>query len=247
MKLLNQRNAIITGANRGMGRAMLEAFTRNGANVWAHARKPSQEFEATCENLAQEHGVNVWPIYFDLVDRERMKAVTKEIFKSKIPVDILVNNAGVTYNALFALSSEDKLRETFEINFFAPFLLTQQILKIMLRNKKGCIINLSSTSAIDGNSGKSVYGASKASLVTMSKALAEEVGSAGIRVNCIAPGIVDTDMIHTMPEYVIDEWVRNSYLKRISKPEEIADVAVFLASDAASMITGQVIRVDGGV
>jgi 3-oxoacyl-[acyl-carrier protein] reductase len=245
--LLKNKNAIITGTNRGIGRAMVEAFAANGATVWAHARKETEEFMGDMQQLAQKYQVEIRPIFFELTDYEAMKQSVKKIMSSKIPVDILVNNAGITYNALFQMSTEDNLRKQFEVNFFSVFLLTQYISKLMTRNKKGSIVNISSSAALDGNSGKSVYGASKAAVICMTNSIAAELGTSGIRANCIAPGITETDMLATMPTDVVKLAIETSDLRRGGRPSEIADTAVFLASDLSSYITGQVIRVDGGI
>ena len=245
--LLKNKNAIITGTNRGIGRAMVEAFAANGATVWAHARKETEEFMSDMQQLAQKYQVEIRPIFFELTDYEAMKQSVKIVMSSKIPVDILVNNAGITYNALFQMSTEDNLRKQFEVNFFSVFLLTQYISKLMTRNKKGSIVNISSSAALDGNSGKSVYGASKAAVICMTNSIAAELGTSGIRANCIAPGITETDMLATMPTDVVKLAIETSDLRRGGRPSEIADTAVFLASDLSSYITGQVIRVDGGI
>lgn len=245
--LLENKNAIITGTNRGMGRAMVEAFAANGAGIWAHARKETPEFLDDIKQLAQNYHVEIRPIFFELTDYDAMKQNVKEIMASKISVDILINNAGITYNALFQMSTEENLRKQFEVNFFSVFLFTQYISKLMTRNKKGSIVNISSSAALDGNPGKSVYGASKAAVICMTNSIAAELGAFGIRANCIAPGITETDMLTTMPADVVKDAVETSDLRRGGKPSEIADAAVFLASDLSSYITGQVIRVDGGI
>ena len=245
--LLKGKNAIITGTNRGIGRAMVEAFAANGAGIWAHARKETPEFLNDMKHIAQQAKVEIRPLFFELTDYEAMKRYVKEIMESKIPVDILVNNAGITYNALFQMSSEENLRKQFEVNFFSVFLFTQYISKLMARNKRGCIVNISSSAALDGNPGKSVYGASKAAVICMTNSIAAELGTIGIRANCIAPGITETDMLATMPADVVKDAIEASDLRRGGKPSEIADAAVFLASDLSSYITGQVLRVDGGI
>lgn len=145
------------------------------------------------------------------------------------------------------MSSEKKLYDVFNVNFFSTFILTQYIVRIMVRNNRGSIVNISSMAAIDGNLGKSVYGASKSAIITMSKVLANELGTVGIRSNCIAPGIINTDILENMPSYALQSTVEQTSLKRLGEPKEVASVAVFLASDESSYINGQVIRVDGGL
>ena len=246
-KILEGKNIIVTGTARGMGRAMLDVFAANGASLWAHARTATPEFLEVCKSISEQYGVEVRPLCFDLTDYDAMKSAVKEIMRSKIPVDGLVNNAGITNNTLFLMTSEAVVRQQMEVNFFAPYLFTQQVAKLMLRNKKGSIVNTSSSAALDGNSGKSAYGASKAALITMTKAIAEEMGPSGIRANCIAPGITETSMLSTMPDYIIEDLKTSVDLRRAGKPEDIANTAAFLLSDLSSYITGQVIRVDGGM
>lgn len=246
-RILENKNVILTGTGRGIGRAMLERFASNGANIWAHARKETEEFRNECSKTAETFGVQVWPICFDMTDHNAMKEAVKTIRSYKHTVDGLVNNAGITYNALFQMSDIRCVREQMEVNFFAPYIFTQYIVKMMVRGKSGSIVNISSSAGIDGNPGKSAYGASKAAVIAMTKAIAGELGESGIRANCIAPGIVDTDMVATMPDYIIEDVKRNVDLRRTGKPTDIADVAAFLVSDLSSYITGQVIRVDGGM
>lgn len=227
---------------------MVEVFAKNGANIWACARNKNNEFEAEITGIAQKYGVWVKPIYFDIADENQIKAGFKTIAADKLSVDSLINNAGVTYNALFQMTSMGKMKETFQINFFGPFLFTQFVIKQMLKHKAGSIVNIASSAALDGNAGRAAYGASKAAVICQTKAIAEELGASGIRANAIAPGITDTDMVgQSMSDEVINETVMNSCLKRIGQPIEIANTAAFLASDRASYITGQVFRVDGGM
>jgi len=246
-KLLNGKNVIITGSAQGIGKVMLETFAANGANVWACARKKTDEFEDNAQFLRDRYHVEIWPVYFDLQDHEQLKAAAKSITGTKKPVDVLVNNAGITYNALFLMSSMDKLHEVFDVNFFSLFLFSQYIAKTMMRQKKGSIINISSSAGIDGNAGRSVYGASKAAVICTTKAMAEELGEFGVRVNSIAPGITRTTMVSSMSDKVIQETIHQSDMKRMGEPEDIANAALFLASDLSSYVTGQIIRVDGGM
>lgn len=245
--LLKSKNAVITGCNRGIGRAILEGFASNGSNIFACARRESIEFSKLIHQLSEKYSVDIFPIYFDVRNIDEIKSAVKLIQSTKKPVDALVNNAGITYNALFQMSTMDKLKEVFDVNFVSQFILTQYISKLMVRQKSGSIINIASTAGIDGNSGRSVYGASKAAVICMTKAISAELGEFGIRANTIAPGMTNTDMLSSMSETIILESLQTIDIKRVGKPEEIADTAVFLASDLSSYITGQVIRVDGGM
>ena len=245
--LLRGKNAVITGCNRGIGKAIMTAFAENGANVWACVRKPNAEFEGYSKELAQKNNVDISPLCFDLSDSAGIKSAVKEIRSAKKTVDVLVNNAGVSYNALFQMSTMDMLRETFEINFFSMFMFTQYISKLMVARKSGSIINIASSAGIDGNAGRSAYGASKAAIICMTKVIATELGEHGIRANSIAPGITKTEMISNMTDEVIARTIEQSHMKRAGEPLEIANTVVFLASELSSYITGQVIRVDGGL
>jgi 3-oxoacyl-[acyl-carrier protein] reductase len=246
--LLKGKNAIITGCAKGIGRSIVETFAKNGANIWACARKQSNDFEEYTSNLAKEYGVHISPVYFDLVDSEQMKAGVRLIASSKQRIDILVNNAGATHNALFLMTTREKLLQMFEVNFFSQYVFTQYIVKLMLRGKCGSIVNIASTAALDGNPGRSAYGASKAAVICTTKALAAELAEHGIRANAIAPGITDTDMVEqSMTEHIVCETVEQTSLRRMAKPVEIANAALFLASELSSYVTGQVIRVDGGM
>ncbi|QIZ47632.1 SDR family NAD(P)-dependent oxidoreductase [Dickeya zeae] len=245
--LLKGKNVLITGTRRGMGKSMVEAFAANGANIYAHARQETPDFVSYIQSIASKYQVEIWPLYFDMTDSIGMKAAIKKLMTEKKTIHALVNNAGITLNSLFQMTTEDILRRQFEVNFFSVFLFTQYVSKLMVRQKTGSIINISSTAGEDGNPGKSAYGASKAAVMAMTKSIAAELGEYGIRANSIAPGVTDTDMLETLPASVLDEAIKNTKILRVGKPEEIADTAVFLASDLSTYITGQVIRVDGGL
>ena len=244
-RLLLGKNAIITGTARGMGNKMMEVFAENGANIWACARTKNDKLEAQAKELSEKYGVGISVIYFEMTNLDEMRAAVKQIMQTKKPVDILVNNAGITDNTLFQMVTEKNLREQFEVNYFCPFLFTQYIVKLMLRNGKGSIINMASSAGLDGNAGRSVYGASKAAVICATKAIAEELGEKGIRANCIAPGITKTDMIANMSDEVMEETISRTDMKRYGMPLDQANAALFLASDLSSYVTGQTIRVDG--
>lgn len=245
--MLKGQTAFITGTNRGLGKAFVESFAENGADVIAHARKDNPDFRAFCMDVASRNGVRITPVFFDVTDAAAMKDAVHGFVVAQTTIDILVNNAGVTDNALFQMSSEKMLRSEFEINVFAPFRLTQYVLKLMLRKKRGSIVNVASVSGMRGDVGRSVYGMTKAALISMTQSLAAEVGRQGVRVNAIAPGFIDTDMMSYMTRAAIERNLEMSRLGRIGTPKEVADLAVFLASDRSSYMTGQVIRVDGGM
>ena len=246
-KILAEKNIIVTGTARGMGRQMVNTFASYGANVFAHARLDTSEHREYCEEVARKYGVSVTPVYFELTNSEEVKDAVKAIRSTKIPINGLVNNAGITYNALFQMTNMDELRKQYEVNFFGPFLLTQYISKLMVQNKSGSIVNISSSAAQDGNAGKSAYGSSKAALLTMTLSISEELAVSGIRANVICPGVTQTDMIATIPDYIMDIQKEAAFLKKTGTTSDIANTAAFLLSDYSSYITGQVIRVDGGV
>jgi 3-oxoacyl-[acyl-carrier protein] reductase len=246
-KLLQGKTAVITGCSRGIGKAILESYAANGADVFACVRNESLPFSEFIEQLSLKYAVNITPIYFDSRNMDEIKHAAKQIKDSKRKIDVLVNNAGIGYNALFQMSALEKLKEVFEVNFIAPFIFTQYLVKLMVIQKSGNIINISSTAGIDADDGRSVYGASKAALICMTKVIASELRSFGIRANSIAPGMTDTDMLLCLPKDVISRTINSPDGKRIAKTSEIADSAVFMASELSSHISGQVIKVDGGM
>ncbi len=246
--LLKGKTAVITGCSRGIGKAMLEVFAKNGANIWACLRKPDEKLTHFIAGLTSETGVTIIPLYFDLADATQVKTAIQTIISTKEAVDVLINNAGIIHTSLFQMTPIEKMKEIFEINFFSQMLLTQYIVRIMARQKSGSIINLSSSAAIEGNEGRSAYAASKAAFITATKVMAKELATHYIRVNAIAPGLTQTDMMtESTPEDALACTLKRICLKRVGRPEEIANAALFLSSDLSSYITGQVLRVDGGM
>jgi len=244
--MISHKNIIITGANRGIGKAILEKFAENQCNIWACARSKNEEFERKIEEIAIANSVSITPVYFDLSSEESIKEGFKQIFKEKRPIDILVNNAGIGHSALFQMTSMSKVREVFEVNIFAMMELTQLVLKVMTRQKYGSIINIASIAGLDAYSAHCAYSASKAAVIAFTRSLAAELAMQGIRVNAIAPGGTETDMIAIFKEKADGNLLKNAAMNRLAKPEEIANVALFLASNESSFVNGQVIRVDGG-
>lgn len=246
-KLLLGKTAVITGCLKGIGRATLDVFANNGANVFACCQEETDEFKEHIELLSKETGVEIIPVYFDLSDTEQIKNGVKLIRSFKKNLDILVNIAGMTQDALFHMVTMDQLKRVFEINFFSQILFTQYITKLMLPNKSGSVINISSISGIDGNMGQLSYSSSKGALITATKTMSIELAPMGIRVNAIAPGVIQTEMIEGLPQEVIERQLSKIKLRHFGLPTEVAKAILFLASDKSSYITGQVIRIDGGM
>lgn len=239
-------NAIITGSNRGIGKSMVEAFAATGANIWACARKPNTEFESWLEETAEKNGVWIKPVYFELTDSEAINAGIQSVIDEGQPIDVLVNNAGISTVGLLSMSKVEEIEKLFNVNYFAMLRVIQKVSKRMSRQRKGCIINMGSIAGIEPQPGKIAYGSSKAAVMMMTKCLAKELGPMGIRVNAIAPGPVETEMIHQYKDDVLKNLASESALRRLGTTEEIAKVAVFLASEQASYINGEIIKVDGG-
>ena len=233
---------------RSIGKAILHAFAINGANVWACARRSDDQFTKYLANLEKETCVNILPVYFDLADVEEVKTGAKKIMSANRSVDILVNNAGIIYTAPFQMTSAHKMKEVFEINFFSQLLLTQYIVRMMIRQKTGSIINISSSAAIEGNEGRTGYASAKAAMIASTKVMAKELAAFNIRVNAIAPGLTQTEMmLRSTPEDALQETLNRICMRRVGQPEEIANAVLFLASNLSSYITSQVLRVDGGM
>ena len=246
--LLKNKTAVITGCSKGIGKKILEIFSSNGATIFACTRNVNEEFKNHLEDLKKKFNNEIIPIQFNLNEESEIKKASNEILSSKKNIDILVNNAATIHSAIFQMTSMKKLKEIFEINFFSQTLFTQYILKSMIKNKSGSIVYISSSSALDGNEGRSAYSSTKSAIIAQAKVLSRELGAHNIRVNTIAPGLTNTDMMKdNTPAELIKEFKSRISLKRIANPEEIANVVLLLSSDLSSYITGQVIRVDGGM
>lgn len=239
-------NIIITGSNRGIGKSLVEFFASNGHNVWACARKQSTEFEEYLSRLAEQYGVWIKPIYFDISDDSEIIGGLQTICSEKLPIDVLINNAGVSAVGLLSQTKIDDVKDIFNINYFSVLRIIQLVSKKMIMKRKGVIINMASLAGIEPQPGKIAYGSSKAAIILMTKCLAKELGPLGIRVNAIAPGPIETEMIHQYSEEMQKKLASESSLRRLGKPDEIAQTALFLASDQASYINGEIIKVDGG-
>ena len=246
--LLSNKTAVITGCNKGIGKSILEEVSKKGANIFACVRKLDNEFNLLIEELKRKYKNKIFPIEINLSEENSVKEGAKKILLSELNIDILINNAASISSSIFQMTSTTKYKELFDINFHSQVLLTQFMLKSMIKNKKGNIVFISSTSGIDGNEGRSAYVSTKAAIIGQAKVLSREVGRHNIKVNTIAPGLTDTDMMQkNTPEKIIEEVVSKLSLQRVALPKEIANVALFLSSNLSDYITGQVIRVDGGM
>lgn len=245
--LLAGKNVVITGCLKGIGRKTMELFAKNGANIWACAQAQHEDFESHIEKLTNENHVTITPVYFDLSDQGQIKSGMKSIMSAKQKIDVLVNIAGLTYNALFHMTTMEKMKYVFEIDFFSQIQITQYITKIMTKQKFGNVINVSSIAGMDGNPGQIAYSSCKAALIGATKTLAAELAPYNIRINAIAPGVIETDMTSDLPQEAFGRLMSKSCIKRKGRTEEVANVLLFLASDMSSYVTGQVIRVDGGI
>ena len=245
--ILKNKNAIITGCIQGIGKATLEEFAKNGANIWACALEYNEDFEAYCQKLSDENNIWVKPVYFNLLNQDEIKVGLKKIASDKLPIDILVNIAGMTKDAITHMVTMDQMKLIFEINFFSQIYLTQFVTKLMIRQGYGSVVNTSSISAIDGSYGQLSYSSSKAALIGATKTLSKELASKGVRVNAIAPGVISTDMNKIVPDSIIQENIKKMKIKRLGKSDEVAKTILFLASDLSNYITGQIIRIDGGI
>lgn len=246
--MLQNKNAVITGARRGIGRATVEVFARNGANIYACARKPDAAFEEDMRILSDQYKVLIIPVFFDASEESEIKTAVSTIRKQCANIDILANIAGtVDDSKSFPMSPIENMKRVFDVNFWGATILTQYIARLMMRSHKGSVINVSSVAGEDGRPAQYEYAASKAAMNGATRQLARELWQYGIRVNAVAPGITDTDMGAKIDEKLKTELMDNIIMKRAGHPEEIANVIAFLASDLSSYVTGQIIRVDGGM
>lgn len=245
--LLSGKTALVTGCLSGIGREAMELFARNGANVLACVQRREDAFESDIKRLAEETGRTITPIYFDQSNMDEVKAGLKQVMAAKTPVHILLNIAGIAQDALFHMTTMDSMRKVFEVNFFSHMAITQFVTKLMVRQKSGSVINVTSITATDGNPGQVSYGASKAALIGATKTLAMELGMHGIRVNVVAPGVIATPMTASIPPDALKKLSDRIPMKRLGTPNEVAGVMLYLASDLSTYVTGQVLRIDGGI
>ena len=244
--LLQNKKALVTGSSRGIGRGIVESFIKNGCEVWGLCSKESAG-KAEIEALAKEKGVAFHEIYADVGNAEQVTEVVKAALAEAGGFDVLVNNAGITRDGLSFRMKKADWDNVLRVNLTAAFLICQIVSNDMIRKRSGSIINMSSIVGVHGNGGQVNYAASKGGLIAYSKSLAAEVGGRGVRVNCIAPGFIETDMTNVLKEELKQAMIEKIPLKRPGTPEDVANTALYLASDLSSYVTAQVIGVDGGM
>ncbi|CAI8362237.1 MAG: 3-oxoacyl-[acyl-carrier-protein] reductase FabG [Polaribacter sp. SA4-10] len=246
MKLLENKSAIITGATRGIGRGIAIEFAKQGANIAFTYSSSIEAAEALVTEL-KAFGVAAKGYQSNAADFDAAQELAKEVLKEFGAIDILVNNAGITKDNLLMRISEDDFDKVIEVNLKSVFNLTKAVIRPMMKQRAGSIINMSSVVGLKGNAGQANYAASKAGIIGLSKSVALELGSRNVRSNVIAPGFIETEMTDKLDEAVVQGWRDSIPLKRGGKPQDIANACVFLASDMSAYITGQTLSVDGGM
>ena len=246
--LLEGKTAFITGTRRGIGHAIAEEFAHEGCNIWAQARTQDDAFEQWAADLAQECGVTVQPVYFDMRDFAGIEQGFETVRASGEQLDILVNVAGIMLDPIpFLETPMERIMDVFQVNFFSHVRCAQLAIPLMPRHAGASIVNIASTAGLDRSAGEVEYGTSKAAVISFTRKLATEFGPEGIRVNAVCPGVVATDMGNSIPDEIFADMVRTSAIRRKGTTEEIAKAAAFLASDTVPYLTGQAVQVDGGM
>lgn len=244
MGVLDGKVCLVTGASRGIGAATVKTFAEQGAIVYANSRNEGN-IDRECEALNEKCVGKVMPLYFDVRDESAVKKAFLQVKKEQGRIDVLVNNAGIMKDALIGMISSDLIKELFETNVFAVINTLQFAARIMKNQKSGSIINLSSIVGIDGSTGLLVYSATKGAVASMTKTAAKELAPYGIRVNAVAPGMIDTDMLRNIGSEKMEEHLNNIRMGRLGSAEDVASAILFLASDFSGYITGEILGVNG--
>ena len=247
MKHFNCKVVCITGADGGIGREITKKFASEGATLILTSIAQSEAFDNFISELKNEYPVDVYPFFFDLSDEDAIKAALKGIKALKLKINVLINNAGMPHLAIVPFTKMADVKKVFQVNYFAQFQITQGLLGSMVKDGSGVILNAASIAGIDGDPGNAVYGATKASMILFTKVLSKELAPQGIRVNAVAPGLTSTPFADAMGDKAKASMEQISSMGRLATPKEIASTYYFLASEEASFINGQIIRVDGGV
>lgn len=246
MKLLEGKNAIITGGSRGIGKGIAEVFAQHGANVAFTYNSSSQSAEELAKEL-ESLGVKAKAYQSNAASFKEAQELVDNVVEDFGSIDIVINNAGITKDNLLMRMSEEDFDKVIEVNLKSIFNMTKAVQRTMLKQRSGSIINMSSVVGVTGNAGQANYAASKAGIIGFSKSMAQELGSRNIRTNVIAPGFIETEMTEKLDEKTVQGWRDAIPLKRGGKPEDIANACVYLGSNLSAYVTGQVLHVDGGM
>lgn len=246
MKLLENKTALITGASRGIGKGIAMEFARQGANV-AFTYNASAEAAEALEAELEGFGVKAKGYQSNAADFDAAQQLVLDVIEDFGGLEILINNAGITKDNLLMRISEEDFDKVIEVNLKSVFNLTKAVLRPMLKQRSGSIINMSSVVGVKGNAGQTNYAASKAGILGFTKSVALELGSRNVRCNAIAPGFIETEMTAKLDPKTVDSWRDAIPLKRGGTPQDVANACVFLASDMSAYITGQTLNVDGGM
>ena len=250
MKLLEGKTALITGATRGIGKGIALKFASEGANIAFTGRGANEDMLAALEATRQEVealGVKCIAYASDAANYAQTEETVKKVKEDFGSIDILVNNAGITKDGLMLRMTEEQWDTVINANLKSAFNFIHACLPIMMRQRGGSIINMSSVVGVHGNAGQANYAASKAGMIALAQSVAQEMGPKGIRVNTIAPGFIETAMTEALPDEIRKEWIKKIPLRRAGQTEDVANTALYLASDLSSYVTGQIIQVDGGM
>jgi len=243
MKLLEGKTALITGAARGIGKAIALRFAAEGANIAFTDLAVNEETQTEIAAL----GVKCKSYASNAADFAETEELVKQVKEDFGTIDVLVNNAGITKDGLMLRMSEAQWDAVIGVNLKSAFNFIHAVVPVMMRQRGGSIINMASVVGVHGNAGQANYAASKAGMIALAKSIAQEMGPKGIRANAIAPGFIETAMTAQLSDAVREDWMKKIPLRRGGKPEDVADVALFLASDLSSYVSGQVIQIDGGM
>ncbi len=246
MHLLDGKVCLVTGAGQGIGDMIVKRFAEEGAVVYANTRTEGS-IDEKCRQLSEACGVSVTPLYFDVCDTFSAKKAVQSIRRATGRLDVLVNNAGIMQDALIGMISRKMMEETFATNVYSVLDMIQLADKLMRDQKSGSIINISSIAGTNGIAGQVLYSSSKGAVVALTRALAKEMAAYGIRVNAIAPGMIETRLLQSIGDDRIKERLENIGMGRVGATREVADAVVFLASDMSTYITGEILEVNGGM
>jgi 3-oxoacyl-[acyl-carrier protein] reductase len=245
--MLYGKTCMITGASRGIGKSTAELFASQGADLVLVAKTQSLLKELQTFLTDTYPGITVHVFACDISDSNAVKDLFNQLRKLKLNLHVLVNNAGIMVDAVLTMATPEMIQEVIQVNVMGSIYVAQQASKFMIKNRAGSIINLSSIIGTNGNKGQTIYSSAKAAIIGFTKSLSKELAVYNVRVNALAPGFIDTDMTKSMDPKFYERNIESIGMKRIGKPEDIANVALFLASDLSAYVTAQIIGVDGGM